>query len=106
MEEVGVSRSEDVWKVCAIHESLQCLQEPFGIQDEPLPYPVVGTLGDAEVLAEGRDVGELPGDPCIKKRDEESQAVGRIGNDDRGEQRVGAATGAALEGADRYTIVA
>ena len=75
MEEAGVSRSEDVWEVCAIQESLQCLQEPFGIQDEPLPYPVVGTLGDAEMLAEARNVFELSGDPGIEEGYKESQAV-------------------------------
>ena len=106
MEEDGVSRPEDVWEVRAIQERLQCLQEPFGIQDEPLPYPVVSALRDAEVLAEGRDGGELPGDSGIKKEDEESQAVGGIGNNDRGEQRVGAAAGAALEGMDGYQMVA
>ena len=36
MEEARVSRPEDVWEVCAIQKSLQCLQEPFGVQDEPL----------------------------------------------------------------------
>ena len=106
MEEDGVSGSEDVWEVCVIQESLQCLQEPFGIQNEPLPYSVVSALRDAEVLAEGRDGGELPGNPGIEKGYEESQAIGRIGNDDRGEQRVGATTGAALEGMDGYQMVA
>ena len=97
MEEVGVSRPEDVWEVCAIQKSLQCLQEPFGVQDEPLPYPVVGTLGDAEVLAEGRNVGEHPGDPGIEEGYEKAQAIGRIGNDDRWKQRMGVAAGTALE---------
>ena len=90
----------------SIQESFQCRQKPFGVQDEPFPYPVVGTLRDAEVLTEGRNVGELSGDPCIEKGYEEPQAVGGIGNDDRGEQCVGAAAGAALKGADRYPMVA
>ena len=66
MEEDGVSGSEDVWEVCVIQESLQCFQEPFGIQDEPLPYSVVSALRDAKVLAEGKDGVELPGDPSIE----------------------------------------
>ena len=45
------------------------------------PYPVVSALRDAEMLAEGRNGEELPGNPGIKKRDGQSQAVGRIGND-------------------------
>ena len=58
------------------------------------------------MLAEGRDGGELPGDSGIEKGYEKPQAVGGIGNDDRGEQCVGVAAGAASEGADRYPMVA
>ena len=106
MEEAGVNGPKDVWGACAIQESFQCRQKPFGVQNETFPYPVVGTLRDAEVLAEGRNVGELSGDLGIEKGYEEPQAVGGIGNDDRGEQCVGASAGAALEGADRYPMVA
>ena len=52
MEWDGVGGPEDVREVCVTHESLQCLQEPFGVHEEPLLYSVVGALGDAEVLAE------------------------------------------------------
>ena len=100
MEEDGVGRPEDVWEARVIQERFQCLQEPFGVQDTALPYPIVGTFRDAEVPAEGRDVFELPGDPGIDEGYEESQAVGGIGDDDRGEQCVGTAAGAASEGAD------
>ena len=82
MEEAGVGGPEDVGKIYAIQERFHCIQEPFGVQDEPIPYPVVSALRDAEMLAEGRDGGELPGNPGIKKRYEQSQTVGRIGNDD------------------------
>ena len=57
------------------------------------------------MLAEGRNIFELPGDPGIDEGYEESQTVGGIGNDDRGEQCVGAAAGAASEGADGYPVI-
>lgn len=63
---------------CAVQESIQCQKEPFGVQDEPFSYPVVGALGDAEMLAEGRNIWELSGDPGIEEGCEESQAVGGI----------------------------
>ena len=75
MEEVGVSGSEDMREVCAIQKSCQRLQDPFGVKEEPFPYPVVGTLGDAEMLAEARNVFELSGDPGIDEGYKESQAV-------------------------------
>ena len=75
MEEDGVSGSEDVREVCAIQKSCQCIQDPFRVKDEPFPYPVVGTLGDAEMLAEARNVFELSGDPGIEEGNKESQAV-------------------------------
>ena len=58
------------------------------------------------MLAEGRDVVELSGDPGIEESYEEPQTIGGIGNDDRWEQCMGVAAGAALEGADGYQMVA
>ena len=52
MEWDGVGGPKDVREVCITHESLKCLQDPFGVHEEPLLYSVVGALGDAEVLAE------------------------------------------------------
>ena len=69
-------------EACTVQESFQCQNEPFRVQDEPLPYPVVGTFRDAVVLAEGRDIWELSGDPGIEEGYEEAQAVGGIGNND------------------------
>ena len=65
---------------CAFQESFQRQKEPFGVQDEPLSYPVVGALGDAEVKAEGRNIWELSGDSGIEEGQEEAKAVGGIGN--------------------------
>ena len=67
---------------CAVQESFQRQKEPFGVQDEPFSYPVVGALGDAEVKAEGRDIWELSGDPGMDEGQEEPQAVGGIGDND------------------------
>ena len=67
-------------EACAAEESFQRQKEPFGVQDEPLPYSVVGALGDAEVKAEGRNIWELSGDPGIDEGQEEAKAVGGIGN--------------------------
>lgn len=67
-------------ETCIIQESFQCQKEPFGVQDKPFSYPVVGTFRDSEVSAEGRNIWEPSGDPGIEKRGKESQAVGGIGN--------------------------
>ena len=67
-------------EACIVQETFQCQKEPFGVQNKPFPYPVVGTLGDAEVLAEGRNIWELSGNPGIEEGYEQAQAVGGIGN--------------------------
>ena len=69
-------------EACTVQESFQRQNEPFRVQDEPLSYPVVGALGDAEVKAEGRNIWELSSDSGIDEGQEEAQAVGGIGDND------------------------
>lgn len=52
------------------------------------------------MFTEGRDRAEFTRDPCAGKGDEETEAVGRIGDDEGREQGMGMSTGRARAGAD------
>lgn len=80
---------------CFFQEGIQGVHKSLGIQDKAPSDPVVGTLGNAEVFAEGRDAGELPCDPCVKEGKEESKAERGERNDHGQEEGMGMAAGRA-----------
>ena len=52
------------------------------------------------MFTEGRDRAEFTRDPCVEKGDEETEAVGRIRDDEGREQGMGMSAGGAQAGAD------
>lgn len=106
MEEGRVTGVKELQEVKALHKRAEDTEELPGIKGKTLPQAVVGAFGYAEVLTQGKNRREPPGKPGVKKRDDKTQAVGGIRNQEGSEQGMGFFAGGAFEGADGYPAAA
>ena len=67
MKDEGSGGPEELQEIEVVRKGLEDANKLFGVQGKAFSEAVEGGFGNAEMLTEGKEGGELPGKPGIKK---------------------------------------